>query len=105
MARCRRNVDNFLDACRKLGVDDVSICVDSVFGKEYSSYGFVSLSTRCVTAIYPGIFCVISVEFYSFVALFVSLSLYSIRVDVSKSGDNKDSIGKCIMIVIKKCWV
>ena len=23
MARCRRNVDNFLDACRKIGVDEV----------------------------------------------------------------------------------
>lgn len=25
MARCRRNVDNFLDACRKIGVDEVRI--------------------------------------------------------------------------------
>lgn len=25
MARCRRNVDNFLEACRKIGVDEVSI--------------------------------------------------------------------------------
>lgn len=24
MARCRRNVDNFLEACRKIGVDEVS---------------------------------------------------------------------------------
>lgn len=24
MARCRRNVDNFLDACRRIGVDEVS---------------------------------------------------------------------------------
>jgi len=23
MARCRRNVDNFLEACRKIGVDEV----------------------------------------------------------------------------------
>lgn len=23
MARCRRNVDNFLDACRRIGVDEV----------------------------------------------------------------------------------
>ena len=23
MARCRRNVDNFLEACRKLGLDEV----------------------------------------------------------------------------------
>lgn len=72
MARCRRNVDNFLDACRKLGVDDVSICVDSVFGKEYSSYGFVSLSTRCVTAINPGIFVLSRL---SFILLLRSLSL------------------------------
>lgn len=72
MARCRRNVDNFLDACRKLGVDDVSICFDSVFGKEYSSYGFVSLSTRCVTAINPGIFVLSRL---SFILLLRSLSL------------------------------
>ncbi|XP_055632823.1 leucine-rich repeat and calponin homology domain-containing protein isoform X2 [Toxorhynchites rutilus septentrionalis] len=26
MARCRRNVDNFLDACRKIGVDEELIC-------------------------------------------------------------------------------
>ncbi|GAB0100037.1 leucine-rich repeat and calponin homology domain-containing protein [Sergentomyia squamirostris] len=26
MARCRRNVDNFLEACRKIGVDDEWIC-------------------------------------------------------------------------------
>ncbi|CAH1997368.1 unnamed protein product [Acanthoscelides obtectus] len=26
MARCRRNVDNFLEACRKIGVDEGSIC-------------------------------------------------------------------------------
>lgn len=26
MARCRRNVDNFLDACRKIGVDENLIC-------------------------------------------------------------------------------
>lgn len=25
MARCRRNVDNFLDACRRIGVDEVCI--------------------------------------------------------------------------------
>lgn len=25
MARCRRNVDNFLEACRKIGVDEVSL--------------------------------------------------------------------------------
>lgn len=25
MARCRRNVDNFLDACRRIGVDEVNI--------------------------------------------------------------------------------
>lgn len=25
MARCRRNVDNFLEACRKIGVDEVSV--------------------------------------------------------------------------------
>lgn len=25
MARCRRNVDNFLDACRKIGVEEVSV--------------------------------------------------------------------------------
>lgn len=25
MARCRRNVDNFLEACRKIGVDEVII--------------------------------------------------------------------------------
>lgn len=25
MARCRRNVDNFLEACRKIGVDEVCI--------------------------------------------------------------------------------
>lgn len=24
MARCRRNVDNFLEACRRIGVDEVS---------------------------------------------------------------------------------
>lgn len=24
MARCRRNVDNFLEACRKIGVDEVN---------------------------------------------------------------------------------
>jgi hypothetical protein len=24
MARCRRNVDNFIEACRKIGVDEVS---------------------------------------------------------------------------------
>lgn len=23
MARCRRNVDNFLEACRRIGVDEV----------------------------------------------------------------------------------
>ncbi|KAG5676860.1 hypothetical protein PVAND_006667 [Polypedilum vanderplanki] len=26
MARCRRNVDNFLEACRKIGIDEESIC-------------------------------------------------------------------------------
>ncbi|CAD7078954.1 unnamed protein product [Hermetia illucens] len=26
MARCRRNVDNFLEACRRIGVDEESIC-------------------------------------------------------------------------------
>lgn len=25
MARCRRNVDNFLEACRRIGVDEVCI--------------------------------------------------------------------------------
>lgn len=25
MARCRRNVDNFLEACRRIGVEEVSI--------------------------------------------------------------------------------
>lgn len=24
MARCRRNVDNFLEACRKIGINEVS---------------------------------------------------------------------------------
>lgn len=28
MARCRRNVDNFLEACRKIGVDEVSHRID-----------------------------------------------------------------------------
>lgn len=26
LAKCRRNVDNFLDACRKIGVDQEQIC-------------------------------------------------------------------------------
>ncbi|XP_050302800.1 leucine-rich repeat and calponin homology domain-containing protein isoform X2 [Anthonomus grandis grandis] len=26
MARCRRNVDNFIDACRKIGVDETLVC-------------------------------------------------------------------------------
>ncbi|KAL5281040.1 LRCH3 family protein [Megaselia abdita] len=29
MARCRRNVDNFLEACRKIGVDENLICCSS----------------------------------------------------------------------------
>ncbi|XP_050530676.1 leucine-rich repeat and calponin homology domain-containing protein isoform X2 [Daktulosphaira vitifoliae] len=35
MARCRRNVDNFLEACRKIGVNDKLICcaVDILEGK------------------------------------------------------------------------
>lgn len=27
MARCRRNVDNFLEACRKIGVEEVSYII------------------------------------------------------------------------------
>jgi len=35
MARCRRNVDNFLEACRKIGVNEKLICcaVDILEGK------------------------------------------------------------------------
>lgn len=29
MARCRRNVDNFLEACRKIGVDENMVCCSS----------------------------------------------------------------------------
>lgn len=29
MARCRRNVDNFLEACRKIGIDETLICCAS----------------------------------------------------------------------------
>ncbi|CAH0726433.1 unnamed protein product, partial [Brenthis ino] len=35
MARCRRNVDNFLEACRKIGVEEEDICSpDDVLGIE-----------------------------------------------------------------------
>jgi hypothetical protein len=37
MARCRRNVDNFLDACRKIGVDEVNI-ISLLIAKTFSKH-------------------------------------------------------------------
>ncbi|XP_061943340.1 leucine-rich repeat and calponin homology domain-containing protein isoform X2 [Apis cerana] len=38
MARCRRNVDNFLEACRKIGVDEVSNDVYEITSKKEDYY-------------------------------------------------------------------
>lgn len=37
MARCRRNVDNFLEACRRIGVDEVRIS-ESLFHPKIPKY-------------------------------------------------------------------
>lgn len=37
MARCRRNVDNFLEACRKIGVDEVSTIIRYLFSNSFSN--------------------------------------------------------------------
>ncbi|EFN88861.1 Leucine-rich repeat and calponin-like proteiny domain-containing protein 3 [Harpegnathos saltator] len=52
MARCRRNVDNFLEACRKIGVDEeVLLDADSIMDVGYmDTYGLEDLA-RLVTAL------------------------------------------------------
>ena len=37
MARCRRNVDNFLEACRKIGVDEVSLIIRYFLSNSFSN--------------------------------------------------------------------
>ncbi|XP_071577747.1 leucine-rich repeat and calponin homology domain-containing protein isoform X3 [Temnothorax nylanderi] len=52
MARCRRNVDNFLEACRKIGVDEeVLLDADAIMDVGYmDAYGLEALA-RLVTAL------------------------------------------------------
>ncbi|XP_008207396.2 leucine-rich repeat and calponin homology domain-containing protein isoform X1 [Nasonia vitripennis] len=52
MARCRRNVDNFLDACRKIGVDEeVLLDADAIMDVGYmDAYGLEALG-RLVSAL------------------------------------------------------
>ncbi|XP_039307950.1 leucine-rich repeat and calponin homology domain-containing protein isoform X4 [Solenopsis invicta] len=53
MARCRRNVDNFLEACRKIGVDEeVLLDADAIMDVGYmDAYGLEALA-RLVTALF-----------------------------------------------------
>ncbi|KAK0159236.1 hypothetical protein PV328_010142 [Microctonus aethiopoides] len=52
MARCRRNVDNFLEACRRIGVDEeVLMDADAIMDVGYmNAYGLIAL-TRIVSAL------------------------------------------------------
>lgn len=52
MARCRRNVDNFLEACRKIGVDEEALLdADAIMDVGYmDAYGLEALA-RLVTAL------------------------------------------------------
>ncbi|XP_030041097.2 leucine-rich repeat and calponin homology domain-containing protein isoform X2 [Manduca sexta] len=55
MARCRRNVDNFLEACRKIGVEEESICSPEdilVNEPEDGNSGVIQLA-RTVAALLP----------------------------------------------------
>ncbi|XP_017889122.1 leucine-rich repeat and calponin homology domain-containing protein 1 isoform X2 [Ceratina calcarata] len=54
MARCRRNVDNFLEACRKIGVDEeVLMDADAIMDVGYmDAYGLEALA-RLVSVLLP----------------------------------------------------
>lgn len=45
MARCRRNVDNFLEACRKIGVEEVSfvLCHFNYYNRSKQHIGISTL--------------------------------------------------------------
>lgn len=47
MARCRRNVDNFLEACRKIGVEEVSC----------NNVMFISIKVFVVSSLFNAIIC------------------------------------------------
>ncbi|XP_063529107.1 leucine-rich repeat and calponin homology domain-containing protein isoform X1 [Cydia strobilella] len=52
MARCRRNVDNFLEACRRIGVEEENICSpEDILGPERERDGTIVPLARTVCAL------------------------------------------------------
>jgi Calponin homology (CH) domain len=49
MARCRRNVDNFLEACRKIGVDEVITA--SPYGSLFKSFLVIKVNPHTLVKI------------------------------------------------------